>query len=134
MNKRLLDTNMIVRYLVRGDPKQFGLAEHLFERCERGDLTLEILPVVLAECVFVLESFYEQDRADIARALSAMITAPHVEVASMAIYVDALARYAQGRMHLVDCIIAAHAAASELPVATFDRDFAKVAGVRVEVD
>ena len=123
---------MIVRYLTRDDAKQATIAERLFERCERGDLTLVILPVVLAECVFVLESFYERERADIGRVLTAMITAPHVELASMEIYVDALARYAQSRMDLVDCMIAAHAAASEPPVATFDHDFVRVAEVRID--
>ncbi len=134
MKKRLVDTNLIVRYLVRDDPKQVALADRLFERCERGDLTMVILPVVLAECVFVLESFYEQARPDIARVLTAMITAPHVEIAAMEICVDALARYAPGRMHFVDCMIAAQAAAFELAVATFDRDFARVADVRIEID
>ena len=67
---------MIVRYLTRDDAKQATIAERLFERCERGDLTLVILPVVLAECVFVLESFYERERADIGRVLTAMIDTP----------------------------------------------------------
>ena len=56
--RRLVDTNLIVRYLVQDHPRHAETAGKLFQACDRGDVVLEVLPVVLAECVFVLESFY----------------------------------------------------------------------------
>jgi predicted nucleic acid-binding protein len=41
-------------------------------------------------------------------------------------------RYRRTRVHFVDCIIAAAAAAEDTPVATFDEDFRKFGDVRIE--
>lgn len=129
--RRLVDTNLIVRFLVQDDAKHAAAAGKLFEACDRGDVELVVLPVVLAEAVFVLESFYQHERADIAAALGKLIASPGVAVQDEAIHLDALDRYRTTKVHFVDCLIAAHAAATGTPVATFDRDFKKFADVRV---
>jgi predicted nucleic acid-binding protein len=49
------------------------------------------------------------------------------------ICLDALRRYGQRSLHFVDCVIAAHAASSDVPVATFDSDFRKMSDVRIEI-
>jgi predicted nucleic acid-binding protein len=64
--QRLVDTNVIVRYLVQDHDKHARAAGKLFDACDRGDVVIVVLPVVLAECVFVLESFYGHPRAAIA--------------------------------------------------------------------
>jgi predicted nucleic-acid-binding protein len=133
-SRRLVDTNLIVRFLVQDHPKHARAATSLFEACDRGDLALVILPAVLAECVFVLESFYKHERADIAKVLSALIASPGIHLAEPALHLDALNHYSRGKSHFVDCVIAAHAAAAHMPVATFDTDFKKFPDVTVEVD
>lgn len=132
IERRLVDTNLIVRYLTQDHEKHAKAAERLFDRCERGEVTLVVLPVVLAECVFVLESFYKQAREDISRALTALITSAGVEITPTALYVDALKRYERSKLHFVDCVLAAHSAAEGMAVATFDRAFRKFPDVRVE--
>jgi predicted nucleic-acid-binding protein len=94
-----------------------------------------LLPTVLAECVFVLESFYQHARGDIASALGTLISSPGVEIGveihEAAIHLDALHRYGKTKVHFVDCLIAATASAEKIPVATFDLGFRKFADVRV---
>ena len=132
MSKRsLIDTNLIVRYLVQDHEKHAKAAGKLFDACDRGDVVIIVLPVVLAECVFVLESFYGHARADIANALSRLISSPGVEISEIAVNLDALTRYKNTKVHFVDCMIAATAVAGKLRVATFDRDFRKFRDVRV---
>jgi predicted nucleic-acid-binding protein len=130
--RRLVDTNLIVRYLVQDHEKHAKAAGKLFDACDRGDAVIVVLPAVLAECVFVLESFYEHPRGDIASALSTLISSPGVEVNEAGIHLDALDRYRRTKVHFVDCLIAATASAENTPVATFDQDFRKFADVRVE--
>lgn len=130
--RRLVDTNIIVRYLVQDHEKHSKAASKLFEACDRGDVTLVVLPAVLAECVFVLESFYETPRRDITRVLSDLVTSPGVELDAIAIHLDALKRYGNSKLHFVDCLIAAHAVADDIAVATFDNDFKKFGDARVE--
>ncbi len=131
--RRLVDTNLIVRYLVQDHEKHAKAAGRLFDACDRGDVVIVVLPAVLAECVFVLESFYEHPRGDIASALGRLISSPCVEIDGAAIHLDALDRYRKTKVHLVDCLIAATAATENMPVASFDQDFRKFTDVRVEI-
>ena len=130
---RLVDTNLIVRYLVQDHEKHAKAAGKLFDACDRGDVVIVVLPAVLAECVFVLESFYEHPRGDIASALGRLISSPGVEI-DAAIHLDALDRYRKTKVHFVDCLIAATAVTEDLPVASFDQDFRKFTDVRVETE
>jgi predicted nucleic-acid-binding protein len=117
--RRLIDTNLIVRYLVQDNERQAKVAGKLFSACDRGDVVIVALPAVLAECVFVLESFYKHSRGDIDAA---------------ATHLDALDRYRKTKVHFVDCLIAATAAAENMPVASFDQDFRKFTDVLVDTE
>ena len=129
---RLVDTNLIVRYLVQDQERHAKAAERLFEACDRGDLVIVVLPTVLAECVFVLESFYGHPRAEIASALGRLISSPGVEISELTVHLDALNRYKGTRAHFVDCLIAATAVAKKIPVSTFDLDFRRFDDLRAE--
>jgi predicted nucleic acid-binding protein len=130
--RKLVDTNLIVRYLVQDHERHAKAAGKLFDACDRGEVVIVMLPTVLAECVFVLESFYEHPRADIVSALGRLIASPGVEISGVEIHLDALHRYQKARVHFVDCLIAATSTAQDIPVATFDEDFRKFADVRVD--
>lgn len=132
--RRIIDTNLIVRHLVQDHKSHARAAAKLFEACDRGDAIVVILPAVLAETVFVLESFYKHSRQDIAQTLAALISSPGVEMEDLAAHLDALERYRTSKLHFVDCTIAATAAARDLPVATFDAGFKRFADVAVELE
>jgi len=132
--RRLVDTNLIIRHLVQDNEKQAGVAGRLFEACDRGQVVIVVLPSVLAECVFVLESFYEHPRKDIASALSRLISSPGVEITDTPVHLDALNRFARTKVHFVDCLIAATAASENTPVASFDQDLRKFSDIHVEIE
>lgn len=131
--RRLVDTNLIVRYLVKDHQQHREIAAKLFDACDRGDVQIIVLAAVLAECVFVLESFYKHSRGDIAAVLSALISSPGVSIGDLPIHLNALDRYRTTKVHFIDCIVAAAAAAGGIPIATFDRDFRKFTDVQVEL-
>jgi predicted nucleic acid-binding protein len=132
--RRIVDTNLIIRHLVQDHEKHARAAGKLFDACDRGDVIIVVLPAVLAECVFVLESFYRHSRPDIASALGRLISSPGIELDKVASHLDALNRYKRTNVHFVDCLIAAIAVAESTPVATFDQDFRKFGDVRVETE
>jgi len=133
-DRRLLDTNLIIRHLVQDDVKHARIAGRLFEACDREEISLVVFEAVLAECVFVLESFYRFGRDEIAVTLTSLIGSPGIEIANGGRYLDALKRYRVTNLHFVDCVLAAAAAGEDVPVATFDRGFRKFADVRVWID
>ena len=132
--RRLVDTNLIIRHLVQDNEKQASVAGRLFDACDRGQVVIVVLPSILAKCVFVLESFYEHPRKDIASALSRLISSPGVEITDTAVHLDAFNRFARTKVHFVDCLIAATAASENIPVASFDQDFRKFSDIRVEIE
>jgi predicted nucleic-acid-binding protein len=85
------------------------------------------------ECVFVLESFYKYDRAVIAGVLETFVTGPGVEIDDLQIHLDALGRYRQSNIHIVDSVLAATAAARGLSVATFDLGLKKFSDVTIDL-
>lgn len=131
--RRLVDTNLIIRYLVQDHEKHAKAAGKLFDACDRGEVLIVVLPAVLAECVFVLESFYEHPREGIASALGRLISSPGIEINDAAIQLDALDRYGKTKIHFVDCVIAATAVAEKISIASFDQDFRRLRDVRVEL-
>ena len=130
--QRLIDTNLIVRHLVQDHEHYAKAAGKLFEACDRGDVTLLLLPAVVAECVFVLESFYRHDRKSIASCIASLIESPGISLADVTVHLDALARYGASKLHFIDCMLAAHALANGIPIATFDNDLKKLPGISVE--
>lgn len=60
--------------------------------CDRGDVVIVVLPVVLAECAFLPESFTGIPAPRLAPALGHLISSPGVEVSELAIHLDALNR------------------------------------------
>ncbi len=125
-----IDTNLVVRHLVGDHAEHARIAVALFDACDEGKMILVLLPSVLSECVFVLESFYKHPRAEIARALKQLVASPGVEVRDDGVFIDALDRYAVRKMHFVDCTLAAYAAAQGCAVASFDQDFKRFGDVR----
>jgi predicted nucleic acid-binding protein len=128
MERRILDTNVIVRHLVGDDKPLAAQARKLFARCDHGELALVVLSAVVAETVFVLDSFYQHPRAKIARIMKIFLTSPGVELTDLDMHLAALNRYGKTRLHFVDCLIAEHAAAHRCAVASFDKDLRKITG------
>ena len=127
--RRLVDTNLIARYLVQDHARHSKAAGKLFDACDRGDVVIVVLPAVLAECVFVLESFYEHPRGDISSALGRLISSPGVENRRGDDSPPRSGSYRKTKVHFVDCLLAT---TEDTPVAIFDQDFRKFADVRVE--
>lgn len=61
----LIDTNIIIRYLV-GDHAEFlKRSTELFEQVERGEQDIIVLDSVIMEAFFVLTKFYKLPKAEV---------------------------------------------------------------------
>lgn len=130
MTRYLLDANLILRFLRDDHPEHSPKAKGLFAQAADGQCVLVIPVVVLAECVWVLTSFYKTERVDVALALSQLISTPGVETDDPALAIHALDRYARTHADYVDCYLASVAAMNDEPVASFDKDFRKFKDIR----
>lgn len=115
-----LDTNLLARYLLKDDAGQFERARALIEGAER--ITAPV--TVLLELAWVLE-VSDCSRQEIARAFRVLIGLPNFTLRPLDSLLYALRWYEEG-MDFADALHLAMSAQDEA-LATFDRDFAKIA-------
>jgi predicted nucleic-acid-binding protein len=115
-----IDTSIVLRYLLKDDP---ALSPRALEIIAGNDCFLS--RAALTEVVYTLESYYRSSRADIGRALDALLSLQRVTVEDRAVSERAVSWYKAG-MDFGDAMIAASSHGSA-HVATFDRDFARLA-------
>jgi predicted nucleic-acid-binding protein len=92
--------------------------------------TLLLTDLELAECVFVLESFYDVERADVAALMRAAIGLPAMETVDPASLLPALEVYEVERLDFAEAYLVAQAeAAGAGTIASFDRAMDRVGSV-----
>lgn len=122
-----VDTNILVRHLTGDPPEQARRATAFLGA--RHELLLTDL--VAAEIVYVLESFYEVERAQVAELLRAVLAFPSIVVLDAALLLRALEVYEVDRLDFAEAYLVASAEASGVgAVASFDRSIDRVKTVR----
>jgi predicted nucleic acid-binding protein len=121
----LLDTNIVIRHLT-GDPSAMARRATKFLASAKE---LILLDLVVAECVYVLESFYEVSRPQVAELMRAALAMPTI-LADSDLLLRALELYELERLDFADAYLVASAELSGLgAVASFDKAIDRVASV-----
>jgi predicted nucleic-acid-binding protein len=124
-----IDANVVLRYLIRDDENLFALASRVMEMAEKGEVRLHVSPLTVAELVWVLDSFYDYPRNQVADVVSSFVMAGGVAVEERDLIIKALEDYSTLNVDFIDAYIAARAHASGWPVVAFDRGHFKKLGV-----
>ena len=124
----LIDTNVILRYLL-DDHKRFSpRANAFFQDVAKGLKKAELTSVVIAECVYVMEKFYEIPKNEIVDKLSRILNIKGTVNPDKAEILDALIKYEVSGADIVDCILAAKSSPHRI-VVSFDKDFKKLKAI-----
>ncbi len=126
-----LDTNVVVRLLVRDDEEQCRRAEQLYRRAIAAG-GVWIPSVVIVETAWVLRVAYTFDRAAIATALRRLVGAEGVVAEDEAATLRALAAFETGPADFSDYFILDCARRAEAsPLWTFDEQLGRAAGAKL---
>jgi predicted nucleic acid-binding protein len=124
-----VDTNILVRHLT-GDPPD------LAERATRylaGASELLLPDLILAEVAYVLESFYEVPRTEMARNLRAILGFRAIHVVDDALLLRTVEIYEVHRLDFADAYLVACAERTGVGVvSSFDRSLDRVGTIRRE--
>ena len=127
-----LDTNVLVRLVLRDDEAQAQRARKLVETHSNSDASLFVSDVVLAEFARVLRSRYALPGKAIARTLRAMLDNATLAWQSRSAAVEALRLFEQGSVDFPDCLVVALAQIHNCDaVATFDQGMRTLPKVRL---
>jgi len=111
----LVDTNIILRYLLNDIPKQSEIA-----RSELKSGNVKILTQVVAEVIYVLSKIYKINRNEISENLLKIFSLYGVIVENEEIVVFAVAEYGNSKLDFVDELIYANSKIRGTAVKTFD--------------
>jgi predicted nucleic-acid-binding protein len=123
-----VDTNVVVRYLLRDDPVQAARAARELERDER----FLIGSVVLCELVWVLETGYGFTRAEIGVALEKILATAQFEIEGKDLALSALDDFRRSTADFSDCLVGRrNRAAGAAETVTFDKGLRGLEGFRL---
>jgi predicted nucleic-acid-binding protein len=130
-----VDTNVFLRFFVNDVAAQYEKARVLFEKADAGKIKLETSELVIAEIVWVLESFYEFTRKEVTEVITTLLASRNLRIANHARISEAVHLYAAATMDFIDAYNIAYMRSKEYSkVATFDsKHFKKVEGLRIEI-
>ncbi len=121
---RAVDTNVLVRVVVRDDADQVRAAEEFIAN------GAWVSHLVLAETTWVLDAVYDRSAEQIARAIDMLLNHEHLTVQDADVVAAATENFRKRpALGFSDCLVLEIARkAGHLPLGTFDRDFAKLNG------
>jgi predicted nucleic-acid-binding protein len=124
----LIDTNVVLRYLLGDHPEFSPKAEAFMLDVSKGVKKVEILDVVIVEAIYVMEKYYEIPKTEIVEKLSGILNFSGIVNSDRSEILEALLKYENSNIDIVDCILAARSSAEKI-VVSFDRDMKKLKAV-----
>lgn len=121
----LLDTNVVIRHLTGDPPAMARRATKLLAT----ETELVLADLVLAECVYVLESFYEVERSRVAELMRAALAVPSI-ASDSELLLRALEIYELDRLDFAEAYLVAAAEFTGVKsIASFDKAIDRVPSV-----
>lgn len=122
-----LDTNLIVRFLVRDDEQQAETARKRLKQAEKDRERLLVPLLVVQETIWVLESAYNKTRSEILDSIRDMRQMPVFEFEADGVVERLLGDAGKSKADLADILIAHSAQATGCEDGlTFDKSAAKL--------
>jgi len=124
------DANAILRFLLYDIPPQADAVEARIAQARAGNLIIHVHPLVFAEVVFVLESYYALPRSKIVEELTKFLNTTGLRFSEDVRIRDALLRYRDKNVSFVDAFMASVSAETSRPLFSFDRGLDKFKDIR----
>jgi len=122
-----VDTNILVRHLT-GDPADMAARATAYLAAEPELLLTDL---IAAETVYVLESFYEAPRGQVADALRSLLAFGSIVTVDPALLLRAVEVYETARIDFADAYLVASAESTGVgAVASFDRAIDRVTTIK----
>jgi|SRR5580658_546272 predicted nucleic-acid-binding protein len=119
---RAVDTNVLIRFVMKDDPLQTGAARRFLEECRTTREHVFITVPVVCELVWVLDRVFGQTKAEIVGALERFLDLALFQFDQEGAIRRGLAQYRRGRADLADYLIGELSAQAECrDTVTFDR-------------
>lgn len=128
MAKNLLDTNLIIRFLVNDNPQKVLKVEKLLKNKSNQN----ILPdTIIAEIIWVLSSYYDLSKFEIVEKIKALIHVDSIECNAFLID-KSLTIWQENNISYIDAYLTAIAMLGNITLYTYDQKLASISGINVK--
>ena len=124
--EKILDANIIIRYLVEDDKKKVDAIESLLQSNE----TLTLTDVTISEIIWVLSSYYQETKDEIIKKITVLIHLSSIK-SNKNLILRALDIYQKNNIDWIDAYLSAYAIENNIDgIYSYDQDFDKVKKVK----
>lgn len=125
-----LDTNVLIRYLVKDDPKQASEAERFIHQYVGSEAALFIPLSVILESEWVLRSVYEFQKQSVIELFVSLLETRELNFQDEASVESAVFLYREHNIDFADCLhLATTYTHDYLPLVSFDKKATRVEGI-----
>jgi predicted nucleic-acid-binding protein len=129
----LLDTNVIVRFLISEENDKYKGLYEFFGSLERGEMRVELKLIVLFQVIFVLKSYYKVPKEEIANKMIDLLGYKGIIIKELRMVRLTLEIWRDNNLDIVDCYLIAYLEGDAQNILySYDHDFDKFRVTRKE--
>ena len=121
----LIDTNIIIRFLVADNEEQFKIAKDIFFEIEKSQKIVIILDVVFMEAFFVLTKLYQLPKSEVLNDLKSILALDGVVNSDKVILNEVFNLIENKNIDFVDALLCAKSTLQGFEKISFDKDLKK---------
>jgi len=99
---KFIDTNIFIRFLVNDIPQKADACEKIFKNAVAKKETLFTTEMVIAEIVWVLESYYELSQQEVQEKVEKILNTPNLICPHKDLILNALTIYGEKNIDYID--------------------------------
>lgn len=128
MSRNLIDTNLIIRFLVNDDPQKVSKVEKLLKNKRNKNILLD---TIVAEIIWVLSSYYSIDKTEIVEKIRSLIHVDTVECNTFLLN-RALTLWDENNISYIDAYLAAVSELGNIVLYSYDRKLIAISTINVK--
>ncbi len=121
----LIDTNIIIRFLVKEDNDLYRRSINIIEQIDQGTLQVEILSEVIMEILFIMTKYYKVPLSHVAEDIKVLLLMDGVVNQDKYILFDALNMMLEKKIDYVDALICTKTKLQGYDWISFDADLVR---------
>jgi len=125
-NVYFLDTNVIIRFLLCDNKILFKKAKTIFKKAENGFYKLYIDEIVVAECIWLLSSFYKSSKNKTIQMLIKIVSFDFVICDNKNLLIDTMIMVNDQNLSFIDCWLNLKSKLMNLQLITFDKKLSNI--------
>ena len=126
MKGYFVDTNVFLRLLLNDHKTQSLLAKKIFQKAEKGEISLWTTDIVILEIIWTLTSFYRLSRKKIHYHVNSLFALENFKILNRDFLIRALDDFIKKNVDFVDAYNFYLACKANKKILSFDRDFDKL--------